>query len=183
MFNNVEEKLKGFAKFNFVAVILFAALGFFALMSGLKYANERESLLYLMTFAIIIYSLFAACWFMYAFAEITESVKETNKALQLTFERNISVAEEKHKKEAEAAAEAARRASAEKNAAEAAEKVARRKRFDDYWEAHAEEKAALLAKRAEAQNALNSINSLATEERTKLQNIINAIDAELTKDR
>ena len=176
MFNNVEEKLKGFAKFNFVAVILFAALGFFALMSGLKYANERESLLYLMTFAIIIYSLFAACWFMYAFAEITESVKETNKALQLTFERNISVAEEKHKKEAEAAAEAARRASEEK-------KAARKKRFDDYWEAHAEEKAALLAKRAEAQNALNSIGSLATEERTKLQNIINAIDAELTKDR
>ena len=65
----------------------------------------------------------------------------------------------------------------------AAVEAAREKRFDDYWEAHAEEKAALLAKRAEAQNALKSIGSLATEERAKLQNIIAAIDAELTKDR
>ena len=183
MFNNVEEKLKGFAKFNFVAVIIFAAVGFFALMSGLKYADGGETLLYVMTFAIVIYSLFAVCWFMYAFAEITESVKETNKALQLTFERNIAEAEERRREEAEARDEEAKAEEEKaKTEAEAAE-AARKKRFNDYWEAHAEEKAALLAKRAEAQNALNSISSLATEERTKLQNIINAIDAELTKDR
>ena len=183
MFNHVEEKLKTFAVVNFVCVIIITVFFFFAFILEFLDEGFLIAVLSLITYCAVVYCLLASCWFMHAFAEITESVKETNKALQLTFERNISVAEEKHKKEAEAAAEAARRASAEKNAAEAAEKVARRKRFDDYWEAHAEEKAALLAKRAEAQNALNSISSLATEERTKLQNIINAIDAELTKDR
>ncbi len=183
MFNNVEEKLKGYAKFNFVAVIIFAAVGFFVLMSGLKYANERETLLYVMTFAIIIYSLLAVCWFMYAFAEITESVKETNKALQLTFERNIADAEEKHRKDAEAKAEKAK-AEADKAAAEAAAaEAARKKRFDDYWDSHQDEAKALIAKKEEATTALNSISGLATEERAKLQNIIDAIDEELTKDR
>ena len=120
---------------------------------------------------------------MHAFAEITESVKATNKALQLTFEHNIANAEEEHKKAAAAAAESARKALAEKKAAEAEAEAARKKRFYDYWQAHAEEKAALLAKKNEAQNALDSIGELATEERAKLQSIIDAIDKELTKDR
>ena len=120
---------------------------------------------------------------MHAFEEITESVKATNKALQLTFEHNIANAEEEHKKAAAAAAESARKALAEKKAVEAEAEAARKKRFYDYWQAHAEEKAALLAKKEEAQKALDSVGGLAKEERTKLQSIIDAIDKELTKDR
>lgn len=138
------------------------------------YDNEQK---------LIAYCLLASCWFMHAFAEITESVKATNKALQLTFEHNIANAEEEHKKAAAAVAESARKALAEKKAAEAEAEAARKKRFYDYWQAHAEEKAALLAKKNEAQNALDSIGELATEERAKLQSIIDAIDKELTKDR
>lgn len=162
MFDNVEEKLKGFAKFNFVVVIIFAVVGLFVLMSGLKYADDGEILLTILLFAIIIYSLFAMCWFMYAFAEVTESVKATNRALQLTFEQNIVAAEEKQKEDAEAMQE---------------------KRFDDYWEAHAEEAATLLAKREEAQNALASLSDHATKERAMLQHTIDMINKELTKDR
>lgn len=183
MFDNVEEKLKGYATFNFIAVIIFAVVGLFLLFSEMHYANGLVVLVMLLLYAILIYSLIAVCWFMRAFAEITESVKATNKALQLTFERNIADAEEKHRKDAEAKAEKAK-AEADKAAAEAAAaEAARKKRFDDYWDSHQDEAKALIAKKEEATTALNSISGLATEERAKLQNIIDAIDEELTKDR
>lgn len=172
MFDNVEKKLKTYAMVNFVCVILIALIFFFAFILELLDDGFLTAVLSLIVYVSVVYCLLASCWFMHAFAEITESVKATNKALQLTFEHNIANAEEEHKKAAAAAAESATKALAE-----------RKKRFYDYWQAHAEEKAALLAKKNEAQNALDSIGELATEERAKLQSIIDAIDKELTKDR
>ena len=169
MFDNVEKKLKTYAMVNFVCVILIALIFFFAFILELLDDGFLTAVLSLIVYVSVVYCLLASCWFMHAFAEITESVKATNKALQLTFEHNIANAEEEHKKAAAAVAESA--------------EAARKKRFYDYWQAHAEEKAALLAKKNEAQNALDSIGELATEERAKLQSIIDAIDKELTKDR
>ena len=183
MFDNVEKKLKTYAMVNFVCVILIALIFFFAFILELLDDGFLTAVLSLIVYVSVVYCLLASCWFMHAFAEITESVKATNKALQLTFEHNIANAEEEYKKAAAAVAESARKALAEKKAAEAEAEAARKKRFYDYWQAHAEEKAALLAKKNEAQNALDSIGELATEERAKLQSIIDAIDKELTKDR
>ena len=178
MFNHVEEKLKGYAALNFVVVIIFAVIGLIPLFS-----LDEMVVLLLPLYAIIIYTLLAVCWFMYAFAEITESVKETNKALQLAFERNIAEAEERHREEAEARDEEAK-AEAEKTAAEAeAAEAARKKRFDDYWETHAEEKAALLAKKREMEEALKSAKGIARQERKRLQDLIRSIDEELSKER
>ena len=64
------------------------------IISGINASNGLAALVLLLLYAILVYSLIAVCWFMRAFAEITESVKATNKALQLTFERNIADAEE-----------------------------------------------------------------------------------------
>ena len=71
----------------------------------------------------------------------------------------------------------------QKKAEEDAQAMERKRRYDAYWEAHAEEKSSLLAKREEATNALKSISGLATEERARLYNLITAIDNELKKER
>ena len=183
MFDNVEKKLKTYAMVKFVCVILIAVIFFFAFILEFLDNGFLTAVLSLIVYVSVVYCLLAACWFMHAFAEITESVKATNKALQLAFEHNIADAEEEHRKEAEAKAEKAK-AEADKVAAEAAAaEAARKKRFDDYWDSHQDEAEALIAKKEEATTALNSISGLATEERAKLQNIIDAIDVELTKDR
>ena len=158
-------------------------VGFFLIISGINASNGLAALVLLLLYAILVYSLIAVCWFMRAFAEITESVKATNKALQLTFERNIADAEENHRKEAEERAAAAKAEEEKLEAEIAAAEAARKKRFDDYWESHQEEAKALIAKKEEATTALNSLSGLAAEERAKLQKIIDAIDEELTKDR
>ena len=124
-------------------------VGFFLIISGINASNGLAALVLLLLYAILVYSLIAVCWFMRAFAEITESVKATNKALQLTFERNIADAEENHRKEAEERAAAAKAEEEKLEAEIAAAEAARKKRFDDYWESHQEEAKALIAKKKE----------------------------------
>lgn len=183
MFDNVEKKLKTYAMVSFVCVILIAVIFFFAFILEFLDNGFLTAALSLIVYVSVVYCLLASCWFMHAFAEITESVKATNKALQLTFERNIADAEENHRKEAEERAAAAKAEEEKLEAEIAAAEAARKKRFDDYWESHQEEAKALIAKKEEATTALNSLSGLAAEERAKLQKIIDAIDEELTKDR
>ena len=73
---------------------------------------------------------------------------------------------------------------AERRIQEAMEKERERKhRIDTYWNEHKEEKDALCAKKKEAEEKLGKISTLAPEERKAIQNLIQAIDEELTKNR
>ena len=56
-------------------------------------------------------------------------------------------------------------------------------RHKAYWEEHTEERAALIAKKKEAEKALKSVGSLAGKEREQLQKLISSIDEELNKER
>ena len=192
MFENVEKKLKAYAKFNSVAVIIFAVIGVFALMSFAYDAGIRgaAALLMLLGFALLIYALLATCWFMYAFAEITESTKATNAALRLAFAQELTEEERRQQAEAQikeaAAREAALQQAAQERAAQEAEearKAERKRRYDAYWSAHADEWNALNAKKKEAQDALAAIGGTVCPERDQLEALVKSIDEELNRDR
>lgn len=70
-------------------------------------------------------------------------------------------------------------------ALKAAEELEQKKleRFAAYWLEHAEEKDALEKKRAMATEKLGMLGNSAKEERKKIQDLIDAIDEELTRDR
>lgn len=85
VFESVENKLKTYAKVNFGLVIGTAILAFIVMVSTLNSLNGLGALLVVILYVILVYDLLALCWFMYAFAEITESTKKTNEALRLTF--------------------------------------------------------------------------------------------------
>ena len=176
MFESVENKLKTYAKVNFGLVIGTAILAFIVMVSTLNSLNGLGALLVVILYVILVYDLLALCWFMYAFAEITESTKKTNEALRLTFAKQITTEQEKQQ-------EKKREEEARKKAEEEARMMESKRRYDAYWETHAEERNSLLAKREEAVKALKSISGLATEERAKLSNLIAAIDEELKKER
>lgn len=199
MFENVEKKLKTYATVNFGCVIVFAIFLFLAGISSddlgyvLRHMNAVGFLLVLLlllSYALIVYALLASCWFIQAFAEITESVKHTNEILQIAFADNISEAQEKARQEAESKAKAERiiaekQAEAERILAEEKRALEEEKaeRHKAYWAEHADERAALLAKRREAEEALKSVGSLAGKEREQLQKLIGSIDEELNKER
>lgn len=199
MFENVEKKLKTYATVNFGCVIVFAIFLFLAGISSddLGYVLRHMNgvgfllvLLLLLSYALIVYALLASCWFIQAFAEITESVKHTNEILQIAFAGNIAEAKEKAKKDAELEAEkeriaAEKQAEAERILAEERCALAEEKeqRHKAYWEEHTEERAALIAKKREAEKALKSVGSLAGKEREQLQKLISSIDEELNKER
>lgn len=183
VFESVESKLKTYAKVNFGLVIGTAILAFIVMISTLDNLNGLGALLVAFLYVVLVYDLLALCWFMYAFAEITESTKKTNEALRLTFARQISTEQEKRREEKKAIEEKNRKEEERKKAEEEARTMESKRRYDAYWETHAEERSSLLAKREEAVKALKSISGLATEERAKLSNLIAAIDEELKKER
>lgn len=183
VFESVENKLKTYAKVNFGLVIGTAILAFIVMVSTLNSLNGLGALLVVILYVILVYDLLALCWFMYAFAEITESTKKTNEALRLTFAKQITTEQEKQQEEKKAIEEKKREEEARKKAEEEARMMESKRRYDAYWETHAEERNSLLAKREEAVKALKSISGLATEERAKLSNLIAAIDEELKKER
>ena len=208
MFENVEKKLKTYATVNFVGVIIVALSLLFIGAVEFEDASGGAVLVLFLAYALIVYCLLASCWFIQAFAEITESVKQianstkqTNEILQTAFAGNISEEKKKAHKlllaEAEAAriaaekkAEAERIAAAKKAEAErilAEEKRAlaeeKARRHKAYWAEHTEERSALLAKRREAEEALKTVGSLAGKERDQLQKLISGIDEELNKER
>ena len=65
---------------------------------------------------------------------------------------------------------------------EAAERV-RKERYTAYWEAHREDWDALIQKKAEAEEKLKELSPLAREERKTIQDLIRAIEDELSRDR
>ena len=190
MFENVEGKLKTYATVNFVGVIIVALSLLFTGAVEFRHASGGAVLVLFLAYALIVYCLLASCWFIQAFAEITESVKRTNEILQIAFADNISEAREKARQEAESKAKAERiiaekQAEAERILAEEKRALAeeKAKRHKAYWAEHADERAALLAKRREAEEALKSVGSLAGKEREQLQKLIGNIDEELNKER
>lgn len=208
MFENVEKKLKTYATVNFVGVIIVALLLLFTGEVEFRHASGGAVLVLFLAYALIVYCLLASCWFIQAFAEITESVKQianstkqTNEILQTAFAGNISEEKKKAHKLLLAEAEAARIAAEKKAEAEriAAEKKAeaerilaeekralaeeKARRHKAYWAEHTEERSALLAKRREAEEALKTVGSLAGKERDQLQKLISGIDEELNKER
>lgn len=131
---------------------------------------------------------------MCAFADVVEDVKATREALcgggnpqilgQEDARRMAAREAEAERIKAEAAriqAEKERKEAEEREAALAAEK--QRERNKQYWNQHKEEKEALCAKKKEAEEKLGKISTLAPEERKAIQNLIQAIDEELTKNR
>lgn len=197
MFENVEKKLKTYATVNFVGVIIVALLLLFTGAVEFRHASGGAVLVLFLAYALIVYCLLASCWFIQAFAEITESVKQianstkqTNEILQTAFAGNISEEKKKAHKLLLAEAEAARIAAEKKAEAErilAEEKRAlaeeKARRHKAYWAEHTEERSALLAKRREAEEALKTVGSLAGKERDQLQKLISGIDEELNKER
>lgn len=197
MFENVEKKLKTYATVNFVGVIIVALSLLFIGAVEFEDASGGAVLVLFLAYALIVYCLLASCWFIQAFAEITESVKQianstkqTNEILQTAFAGNISEEKKKAHKLLLAEAEAARIAAEKKAEAErilAEEKRAlaeeKARRHKAYWAEHTEERSALLAKRREAEEALKTVGSLAGKERDQLQKLISGIDEELNKER
>lgn len=208
MFENVEKKLKTYATVNFVGVIIVALSLLFIGAVEFEDASGGAVLVLFLAYALIVYCLLASCWFIQAFAEITESMKQianstkqTNEILQTAFAGNISEEKKKAHKLLLAEAEAARIAAEKKAEAEriAAEKKAeaerilaeekralaeeKARRHKAYWAEHTEERSALLAKRREAEEALKTVGSLAGKEREQLQKLIGSIDEELNKER
>lgn len=208
MFENVEKKLKTYATVNFVGVIIVALSLLFIGAVEFEDASGGAVLVLFLAYALIVYCLLASCWFIQAFAEITESVKQianstkqTNEILQTAFAGNISEEKKKAHKLLLAEAEATRIAAEKKAEAEriAAEKKAeaerilaeekralaeeKARRHKAYWAEHTEERSALLAKRREAEEALKTVGSLAGKERDQLQKLISGIDEELNKER
>ena len=197
MFENVEKKLKTYATVNFVGVIIVALSLLFIGAVEFEDASGGAVLVLFLAYALIVYCLLASCWFIQAFAEITESVKQianstkqTNEILQTAFAGNISEEKKKAHKLLLAEAEAARIAAEKKAEAErilAEEKRAlaeeKARRHKAYWAEHTEERSALLAKRREAEEALKTVGSLAGKEREQLQKLIGSIDEELNKER
>lgn len=190
MFENVEKKLKVYAGVNFICVIVAAVLLWAPLQDDLEGMNAIGVLLMLLAYGLILYALLAGCWFIQAFAEITESVKRTNEILQTAFAEPLAKEEERLRKMAEAE-EAAKQAKQERQAEEQrireeeqqAREAEETQRREAYWAEHPEERTALLAKRREAEAALKAMGSLAGGEREQLQKLIAAIDEELNKER
>ena len=191
MFEKVENKLKVFAGVNFACSIIVAIFMLFVVLFEISDgADGLGVLLLVLGFGLAVYALLGTCWFIYAFAEILEYTKKTSETLALAFAQNVAD-EQKKAEEARIAQERQRqkelekeRLEAERRIQEAMEKERERKhRIDTYWNEHKEEKDALCAKKKEAEEKLGKISTLAPEERKAIQNLIQAIDEELTKNR
>lgn len=182
---NVEGKLKTLATVNLVCAWLLA-------IGCLIYGFTRGHIMILI--GVLVGGLwlligYVTSWGIYAFGEILESVKETNRTLKTALKQDVLAeqsreAEEQREKEEQAAEQARRQAEEAEKARQAQEEAerARLARIDAYWAAHAEEKAALEAKKTEAERALAG-GGLTAGQKSKLEELVRAIDAELTKDR
>lgn len=203
-FENVENKLKILAKINLICGYILAAI--ILIYSLFKSLDEKEIGLFI--FGVLLAGLwlligYVTSWCLYAFAEMVGGIKESSKSLReirINTAKNDrqKVLEEEQRKAAEEARlveqkreeerKAAERLAAQKRAEERraaeeqAEKV-RKERFNAYWTEHADEKEKLLAKKAAAEKKLKGLSSLAVEERKTIQELIQAIEYELTKER
>lgn len=196
-FKNVENKLKMLAKVNLICGYIVAAMTLICSLFLGALFEEGIGQIAIILVGICFAGLwlligYVTSWFLYAFAEMVEGIKESSKSLRdicINTAKNDrqKVLEEEQRKAAEEARAAEllaeqKREEERKAAEEQAEKV-RKERFDAYWEEHSEEKEALLIKKAAAEKKLKGLSSLAVEERKAIQELIQAIEHELTKER
>lgn len=210
MFDEVGGKLKGFAVLNAVCTAIVALLGLIeiSMLEDDLLLSGWVIVLMVVCLALLVVAMLGSCWAIYAFGEVTErttgidrkladaneTLKETKELLRKAFVDPVAETERKEQAEAEAkaAAEAEKvraqeeRARREAEAARAkaeAERAEKQLRYDEYWAAHAEERAALEAKRQEAEAALKTLGKGAFDEKEKLKQLIAFIDTELNKER
>lgn len=184
MFENVEKKLKTLAKVNLYCGFIMAGIFVIWVFWDSENVAIGWKLLFAVLFAVLWVLIgFITSWPIYAFAEMVEGIKETNKTLRYIFqddirkfqgierdqERERQWAERQRQQEREEAARLARQAKKQKE-----DKIAA------YWAEHSEEKKALLDKKAKAEALLKQVSG---KERDTIQELIKSIDDELTRDR
>lgn len=173
MFENVEEKLKVVAKFTVITGIIAGLVLFSVLVAS------EHGLIGLFVGGMCILNYLIIGWFTYGFAELLESNKKAQGVLQVAHKEDIV---RENQLQEQIAAQQARAAEAERLRL-AQEAEAQRARNEAYWQEHAQEKEALLAKRAEAVHKLDGMSVLAKEQRGTLSRLIDSIDEELHKNR
>ena len=178
-FTNIEGKLKTLAKVNLICAYILAVA---CVIGGLAIGGVFF-IVGIGAGAIWLLIGYIGSWSIYAFAEILESVKETNRTLKIGLKQDVMAEETREAEEKHAREEAERKAEEQRGEAERRAAQERNARVDAYWAAHTEEKQALLAKKAEAEQALAKMGGFSGEQKQKLQSLISSIDAELTKDR
>lgn len=203
MFSNPGAKIKVFAK------VLFWVISILCIVISIEFGWEEETH-YLMYHSYTSREFKPEIFFpfffggplgaylqgliMCAFADMAEDIKATREGLysggnpQLLGQedaRRIAARDaEMERIKAETARIQAEKEREEAEAREAA--LAAEEQFErneQYWNEHKEEKEALCAKKKEAEEKLGKISTLAPEERKAIQNLIQAIDEELTKNR
>lgn len=188
MFENVEKKLKTLAKINLYCGFILAVVSFIGLLIIGGEEATGWDILYAVFIALVwVLVGFITSWPIYAFAEIVEGIKETNKTLKYIFQddirkyQSIEHEQEFQRRKAEyERAEAIRQKEQERQEAERLAKEQKEERIAAYWTEHAEEKKALLDKKSKAEALLEQVSG---QERDTLQELIRSIDYELTKDR
>lgn len=176
MFENIGGKLKGFAKFLFVLGFIEGIAALWFMVTEVQYIENVMT--GLLAGTVLILLNWVISWILYGFGELIESTQETNRLLRTGFSEDIAQEEEKRREEV-AADEKAKRELAEQLERQEAAKQAR---ITAYWQEHAEERQALLEKRAKAANALEA-GGISTAQQQELLDLISAIDLELKKER
>lgn len=184
MNEHVEDKLVGWS----TIIIIFGWIGavLLLILFSLVALQERSLFLFLMGIAIaadvLIVNYFASRLTL-AFAEITQNTRELNLNMQKAFLNNIQATEKSIEEKARLEREQVEREKQEKADREIERKRTAFRRREEYWDAHAEEKEALLAKREQAAKALQSLGKLPTKEKSQLEELIQKINTELNRDR
>ena len=166
MFEHVEEKLKVLAVVNAVCGALCAVTLFFWGVSQGEYSDGLALTGMMLGMVVLLNSLISS-WFIYAFAELLENTKEMNHVLKIGFAPEIKKAEQDKAEECKRAEQAEQ----EKKA-----------RIAAYWDSRPEEKRALEARRAEAEEKLKELGGFDSDKRKELEDLIESIDETLNTD-
>lgn len=190
MNEHVEDKLVGWSTIIVALAWIVAALIF--ILFSIVALGEHNLFIFLMGVAIsadVLIANYFVSRLTLAFAEITQNTRELNLNIQKAFLNNIQATEKNIAEETRLERDRAeqRRREAERIEAEKKREIARRReeaarRKEAYWQAHAAEKEALIAKRAEAEKALIT-KGITDKERQELRSLILRIDEELERER
>jgi hypothetical protein len=174
MFDNIGGKIKGFAKFNIVLGGIVAIVG---TISAVTIPYGAGGWLFVVGIACLISSIFGS-WFIYGFGELIESTQETNRLLRSGLAEGITKELEKRREHEAALAKEARELREQNQRAEQAKKA----RIATYWQEHEQERQQLMDKKSKAETAL-AAGGISAPQEQELQELISAIDFELTRER
>lgn len=198
MSENVEHTLRNLGSITVVIGIIESFL-LFCYFIFLYSESESGTILIvgIITTATTVFMTILSGCLIYALAQITEETKRTSRAtdaisntISIIYRNDLQrAAEEKRKAQEEQERQKKEKERLEleefrkwKEAKEA-EEAEKKERFTAYWMEHTEDRKALLAKKSEAEEKLKEIGPLAKEERKAIQDLIQAIDEELTRER